>query len=123
MIKPHYARCHTGNHLNSCSVPELNGLYGGVDDCLLAVMQCVVTFPYPFVIFSDASSREPGKTKGQDLAAFVTKMGFGKIIETPVCYGTHATLIQVWVWDFEGKHKAFLKYMDSRMPELEKAYK
>jgi len=127
MPSPQFAQCHTGNQLMSCSVPVLCGLYGGLDDALLAVYHCLQSFRgFPFIVFTDAYNRlneTKHFTSGQKLSAFVNERNFGKCVAGPVQNGMHQSPCCVWIWQSDALQKeAFKKYMDSREAELTKKY-
>jgi hypothetical protein len=122
MPKAIYATCFTGNNLQSCSVPVLSGLYGGIDDCLLAAFACLTGYSnYPFIIFSDAvnTSVKGEPFNGTKLAAFVNDKKFGECIQGPQGRGVHGTPVTVWIWALDqGQKDAFYAYMRGRETEL-----
>jgi len=107
----------------SCSVPVLGSLYGGLDDCLLAVYHCLQSFRgFPFIVFTDSYNRNR-PNYGQQLAAFVAEKKFGTVTEGPVKNGMHHSPVCVWIWESDSKQKNdFVAYMNTREAEFSKKY-
>ena len=119
-LRPQYAQCSTTNNLMSCSILVLSGMFGGVDDCLVSLYNAIYRGQrYGFVVWSDAVKE--GSLRGEKIAEVLKN--YGNVHETPPRDGAHGVgcPVKVWCWDL-GDRDGFVKYIDSRRPELEAKY-